>query len=196
MIAHRLSTIRDAHNIVVMSRGKIVEQGNHHDLLDKQGVYYDLIAAQQFTAQSPKASEPLEETEIDDKEEMMRRLSQMKNSPAARVNSADRDDETSPRRRGTGSVIEDKKDTDKEYGFWTLSKFLFSFNKTEWKLLVLGFFASIISGATNPAQAGEFFAPFVHILDLCVVPRVRVLTSIHSLFCETNDRPFLHGDPR
>jgi len=45
VIAHRLSTIIDADKIVVLERGKIVEQGDHHTLLEKNGAYrrlYDL----------------------------------------------------------------------------------------------------------------------------------------------------------
>ena len=39
MIAHRLSTVQDADNILVLSDGKIAEQGSHESLLAKQGVY-------------------------------------------------------------------------------------------------------------------------------------------------------------
>ena len=46
VIAHRLSTIRDAHLILVMEHGKIVEQGTHDELLERQGAYYDLYNAQ------------------------------------------------------------------------------------------------------------------------------------------------------
>jgi ATP-binding cassette subfamily B protein len=42
VIAHRLSTIVDFDTIVVLEKGKIVEQGNHEELLSKNGVYYDL----------------------------------------------------------------------------------------------------------------------------------------------------------
>lgn len=46
VIAHRLSTIRDAETILVMEKGSIVEQGNHIDLLAKNGHYADLYKAQ------------------------------------------------------------------------------------------------------------------------------------------------------
>ena len=46
VIAHRLSTIRNADEIVVMDAGRIVEQGDHAELLRKQGFYYALYQSQ------------------------------------------------------------------------------------------------------------------------------------------------------
>ena len=46
IIAHRLSTIRDADLILVMKDGDIVEQGNHEQLLAKNGFYADLYNSQ------------------------------------------------------------------------------------------------------------------------------------------------------
>ena len=46
IIAHRLSTIRDADLILVMKDGDIVEQGNHEELLAKNGFYADLYNSQ------------------------------------------------------------------------------------------------------------------------------------------------------
>lgn len=46
VIAHRLSTIRDADTILVMDRGRIVEQGDHESLLAAGGFYHDLYESQ------------------------------------------------------------------------------------------------------------------------------------------------------
>ena len=46
VIAHRLSTIQKANNIVVLSKGEIVEQGKHQELLEKKGVYFNLVKMQ------------------------------------------------------------------------------------------------------------------------------------------------------
>lgn len=46
VIAHRLSTIRDADKILFMENGNIIEQGNHDELLQKQGAYASLYYSQ------------------------------------------------------------------------------------------------------------------------------------------------------
>ncbi|RVW01031.1 ABC transporter ATP-binding protein [Rhodococcus spongiicola] len=46
VIAHRLSTIRDADLIVVMEDGRIVEQGDHEELLERRGAYFELYNSQ------------------------------------------------------------------------------------------------------------------------------------------------------
>ena len=46
IIAHRLSTIRDADIILVMKDGDIIEQGNHEELIEKNGFYADLYNSQ------------------------------------------------------------------------------------------------------------------------------------------------------
>ena len=48
VIAHRLSTIQKADVIVVMQKGEIVEQGNHDELLAKNGMYAKLVSMQSF----------------------------------------------------------------------------------------------------------------------------------------------------
>ena len=51
IIAHRLSTVREADLIVVMDSGRIVEQGNHTDLIALNGMYAHLVARQMTAGQ-------------------------------------------------------------------------------------------------------------------------------------------------
>jgi len=46
IIAHRFSTVRNADKIVVLDKGKIVELGNHKELIKKRGIYYNLYSLQ------------------------------------------------------------------------------------------------------------------------------------------------------
>ncbi|KAL4961198.1 ABC transporter ATP-binding protein [Aspergillus stella-maris] len=46
VIAHKLATVRNADNIVVISKGKIVEQGRHEELVVRNGIYTNLVKAQ------------------------------------------------------------------------------------------------------------------------------------------------------
>jgi ATP-binding cassette, subfamily B, bacterial MsbA len=48
VIAHRLSTVRRADRIVVLDRGRIVEQGSHQELLTRRGLYRRLHEMQYF----------------------------------------------------------------------------------------------------------------------------------------------------
>ena len=46
MIAHRLSTIRDSDQIIVLEHGNVIEQGNHQELINSEGKYYELVKSQ------------------------------------------------------------------------------------------------------------------------------------------------------
>ena len=50
VIAHRLSTIRDADNILVLDEGRVIEQGTHLQLLERGGLYAQLVSAQMVGA--------------------------------------------------------------------------------------------------------------------------------------------------
>lgn len=50
IVAHRLSTIRESDLILVMNQGKIIEQGSHEELLNKEGFYHNLYYSQFHTS--------------------------------------------------------------------------------------------------------------------------------------------------
>ena len=56
IVAHRLSTIQYADNIIVLSRGRILEQGTHQELLRQKGRYYQLYTLQYSRQQLERAS--------------------------------------------------------------------------------------------------------------------------------------------
>ena len=46
VIAHRLSTVKNAHQVCVIDKGVITEQGSHDELLEKDGTYKQLVSRQ------------------------------------------------------------------------------------------------------------------------------------------------------
>ena len=57
-IAHRLSTIQNANNIYVLEKGLVAEEGTHEMLLEKQGIYHELVslARRRFPPPSPETN--------------------------------------------------------------------------------------------------------------------------------------------
>jgi ATP-binding cassette, subfamily B, bacterial len=51
-IAHRLSTLRNADRLVVLEKGQIAEMGTHAELMEKQGVFYNLVETQKQTSKA------------------------------------------------------------------------------------------------------------------------------------------------
>ena len=59
VIAHRLSTIQTADVIVSIEKGRVVERGSHSELMDKKGLYYELVTAQTIVDNDDEKSELL-----------------------------------------------------------------------------------------------------------------------------------------
>ncbi|KAK6854957.1 ABC multidrug transporter Mdr1 [Apiospora arundinis] len=135
VVAHRLSTIKTAHKIVVMSGGKIVEQGTHKELIAISGDYHKLVEAQKLNEEKDNLKEDLKELEAEDtfEEEII------KSSSTANV---------VPR---TSSTVTEE--SDRAYSVATLIRFVASFNSRELNLIILGVVFVVLAGCAQPAQA-------------------------------------------
>ncbi|KAL7816316.1 P-loop containing nucleoside triphosphate hydrolase protein [Trichoderma aethiopicum] len=173
-IAHRLSTIKDAHNIVVMSKGTIVEQGTHDELLERKGAYYNLVSAQNIAVSQETTTE--EDDEIAEKEEMLIR----KQTTNKEEYEADPDDDiaakldrTATQKSASSIALQKRKqEEEKEYSLWTLIKVIASFNAPEWKFMLIGLVFSAICGGGNPTSA-VFFAKQIVTLSQPITPENR-----------------------
>ncbi|KAL9612736.1 MAG: hypothetical protein Q9167_002675 [Letrouitia subvulpina] len=179
VIAHRLSTIKTADNIVVMSQGRIVEQGSHDELLERRSAYYNLVEAQRISAekQAKDQDEQIQPEEIgEDLNPVSKFISQHSKSSGNlnqtltetsaskgldRVNT-EKSLRTKLTRAITGksiseAVLEGKSASrGQQYSLWTLIKVVAGFNRKETLLMLFGLFWSIIAGGGNPTQAVLF----------------------------------------
>ena len=167
VIAHRLSTIKGADNIVVMSHGRILEQGTHDQLLENKAAYYNLVEAQKF----------VQENEAQGDEDNMPVLDENGgNLETAKDEKGKEDYESDPSdlelgRTKTGRSASSKAlaDTKKEhalnFSLSSLVRFVISFNQPEWIIMVLGLVFAIICGGGQPTQS-VFFAKSIEALSL------------------------------
>ena len=159
VIAHRLSTIRTADNIVVMSQGRIVEQGSHNELVEREGAYYNLVKAQRISAENEEKN--AESTDQESTEDEMAKMSSVTEKGSqqqlARIATE----------KSVSSIILKGKEPGQgpQYSLWTLIKVVAAFNRTEVWLMLLGFVFSVIAGGGNPTQS-IFFAKSIVALSL------------------------------
>lgn len=140
VIAHRLSTIKHADNIVVMAKGKIVEQGTHEQLLDLKKAYFGLVQSQQI--RSDETTNDRLTSRVGDQEYLVGEEKGVAIQEAG-VEAGSKE-EGLEKTRKTGHDIPST---------WTLIKFIWSMNENEKGAMILGCFCSVICGMGYPVTA-------------------------------------------
>jgi ATP-binding cassette subfamily B (MDR/TAP) protein 1 len=155
VIAHRLSTVRQADNIIVLSDGAIAEQGTYASLMDRGGLFRQLVQAQELNVQTPHLGDIVgvesehalandnekdrDSLDIDDIEK-----------PALR--------EESPAKPGPSQPI---------------LSFMWSLNKSEKWFILLGLLCSVISGTNQPIR-GILFGHSVMAVSLPISEKEKI----------------------
>lgn len=139
MIAHRLSTVRKADKIVVMGKGRIIEQGTHEELLTiEDGAYRRLVEGQRLLVEAKEGEEVALE-DLDDGFE-----------------TADLGKVVTTKSTASGVARDQKDDPEQEQqrkamamGVWETASLLLWEQRSHWKLYVVAMIASIAGGVSQ-----------------------------------------------
>lgn len=139
VIAHRLSTIKNADNIVVISRGQIVEQGTHDKLLQLDSVYASLVQAQEIIMKINIGKD----TSIQ--------------SGPEEAESVDGCEKLEPDRTATSTpnmvAMKSDKENHRGYSTWELVKFGWEMNTGEHMTMTIGLIVNFLVGCDVAIQA-------------------------------------------
>ncbi|KOC07348.1 ABC multidrug transporter Mdr1 [Aspergillus flavus AF70] len=179
IIAHRLSTIKNADNIVVMSDGRIVEQGTHDDLLQKKGTYYNLAEAQRIATKQESRNQDEDLVQHEANYDLRPEFTENRYSLDKENQGEDPHDllgdKTQSHRTASRTALANKgqEDIADNYTLFTLIRFVAGLNKKEWKYMVFGLLLSAVCGGGNPTQA-VFFAKCITALSLPLSERSEI----------------------
>ncbi|XP_060595692.1 ATP-dependent translocase ABCB1-like [Ruditapes philippinarum] len=137
VIAHRLSTIKNADMIAGFKDGRIIEKGTHDELMERNGIYYQLV-----TQQSMVSEDDIEAELYDKQKAALSTQKSLIESPLKRVLSV----------KGETSKDEKEKKEEVNAGMGRILRL----NASEWYLIALGLVGSIINGGLMPAFAVIF----------------------------------------
>jgi ATP-binding cassette subfamily B (MDR/TAP) protein 1 len=150
VIAHRLSTIKNADNIVVMAKGKIIEQGTHHELLALDNAYAKFVMAQALATKTvqEESKGAIEQDGVespglsfDEKDDIVP-INRMKSGRSVASQELERQDAN--------------KTKGKHYSLLICLRRVFMLQRDMWHLLALVWIACVVGGAVYPAQAIVF----------------------------------------
>ncbi|XP_050298459.1 ATP-dependent translocase ABCB1 [Anthonomus grandis grandis] len=157
IVAHRLSTIRGANKIVVMSKGKVVEQGTHDELMQLGNEYYTLVTTQVQGNQEFETNE--DKSDHKNKFELLDESDDIDMAPI--------------------QVQDESVEVDnyiKKASLWSITKL----NKPEWFYIVIGCIGAAAMGAAMPIFA-VLFGEILNVLQNTDHDYVRSETNKYAL---------------
>ncbi|XP_055373170.1 ATP-dependent translocase ABCB1 [Condylostylus longicornis] len=163
IIAHRLTTIRNADKIVVINKGQVVEIGNHSELMELKGHYFQLITSQ--------IGEDVDDGRI--------RTPSVTTVPTFKaITPVDEDEEFTFDADDEDEELDKKK---KKEGENVSLLEIIKLNQTEWPHIVVGSVTAIIIGCTMPLFA-VIFGDILQILSYPDNDYVRSQTNTYCLY--------------
>ncbi|KAJ3333668.1 GTPase-activating protein [Blyttiomyces sp. JEL0837] len=163
VIAHRLSTIRDADKIVVMTRGEIIESGNHQELVALDGFYKKLVDAQHLNQEEGTAAsvadlkKSAEDIVDDDKGGIV--IEDGAVAKATKVDTTSRRNSQFQSLRKMSNIQADEETGDKKtpkMSTVAVVSAILALNKPELKYTVVGLIGATIAGMVIPAFSISF----------------------------------------
>ncbi|KAI1346558.1 P-loop containing nucleoside triphosphate hydrolase protein [Xylaria sp. FL0043] len=154
-IAHRLATVKNADKIVVMRNGKVIEQGNHSELMAKDADYAALVRLQNMGSETSSISTPqTSKISID----LPRKISsQVEEDRAVMTDIAESKQE---------AAVDDSAEKEPEQPAWSVMKRLGSLTRPYLLWLFIAFFGSLIVGGTY-LGSGLIFGNTIAALSPC-----------------------------
>lgn len=171
IVAHRLSTIRTADKIVVISNGKVVEQGTHVELLALKGHYHALVTAQQLNTINEMENENKEESEDQMQRKLGRLMSTVSRTSSTRSASHTHEDER------PAEVEDDEEEKPPPISMITILKK----NMPEWPYILIGSVGSLVIGCATPIF-GVLFGDILGVMAADSDEKVREGTDVYSLY--------------